>query len=433
MLVNFSVQNYASFKGPQSLRMEAVSTPRDDFLLNNVQEIPEKNDRVLKSSLIFGANASGKSNFIRAIYTFKDIVLRSRLILEEGKNPLDSIIPYLLDENIQKATLFEVVFYEQGIKYRYGLEVHAGTISGEWLYYTPSKRETLLFERNEQTLDSINEKNFPGTSRFQHEKTLKGVSASTPLVSELVNENQHAKNVISWFNRLRIISGVQEEGFLGYTLQLLQKDEAFRSWAKALLENFQIADLELVEVVTDSPGFNVQLSDEGHKKLVTSNQVKKLELRIVKKQGTAADTRKIVFPLSFESEGTRKLIHLLGPIYDAIEKNRILVIDELEAKFHSNVTKLLFRIFHKENHSGSQIIAAVHDTSLMDTSVFRRDQINFANKNETGESEIYSLAEFKEKARKIKEHYGKEYLAGAFGAVMLFENFEQLAEVMSDE
>jgi hypothetical protein len=109
---------------------------------------------------------------------------------------------------------------------------------------------------------------------------------------------------------------------------------------------------------------------------------------------------------------------------------RILIIDELEAKFHTLLTRYLFRLYHQHNQSGSQIIAAAHDTSLMNTQDFRRDQIWFVDKNELGSSELYSLVEFKERARQLKQQYGPDYLAGAFGAVSLFDNFDQIESMM---
>lgn len=431
MLVNFTVQNYTSFRDAQSLRMEAVSSKRDDFLPQNVHEITNDNDRILKSALLFGANASGKSNLIRALSVFRQIVLRSRLILEEGKSPLGAVHPFLLDDmTMQEPTVFEVVFYQENIKYRYGIEVGSGVVTEEWLYYVPESRETLLFERIGQKIEELNEHSFSEARRYMDGDKLKGVSERVPLVSMLVDESEHAKSLVDWFNCLRIISDTEEQGFLGYTLSLLGGDKKFQAWVKDVLSHFQIADLELVEVETKGQGFQVEITENGKSRFLPETETKTFELRVVKEIVHETGTKRVVFPIGFESEGTRKLIHILGPLYDAVHAKRILVIDEIEAKFHSNLTKFLFRVFHQENQVGSQIIAAAHDTSLMDTKYFRRDQINFVNKNEQGASELYSLSEFKEKARKIKEHYGAEYLSGAFGAIMLFETADQLEQAM---
>jgi len=404
MLVSFSVENILSFKGSQALRMEAVSSGKDDINpLNTFNVLGGDHTRLLKSALMFGANASGKSNFIHAMAMFKDIVLRSQTVLEERESPARQVTPFLLaKESTQQPSAMEVVFYEDGILYRYGLEVQAGRVSGEWLYYTPKARETMLFVREGQEVE-YNKQGFPEAAPFVKGGKVQQTRESVPFVSLLATYNgTHSQNLVSWVNRLAIISGTREQGYMGFTIELMKKDAEFKAWLLKVLSHFQIANLDVVEV----------------------------ELVVTKTVAGGQEGLSVQFPLAFESEGTKKLIHLLGPIYDSIQNKRVLVIDELEAKFHSLLTRYLFHIYHQKNETGSQIIAAAHDTSLMDTQYFRRDQIWFVDKNEHGSSEIYSLVEFKERARQLKQQYGEDYLAGAFGAISLFEKFDQIDEMM---
>lgn len=437
MLVSFSVENILSFKDGQTLRMEAVSYGKDDINPMNAFSVPgESHTRLLKSALVFGANASGKSNFIRAFAMFKDIILRSQAVLEERDSPTRQVIPFLLaKESTQQPSVMEVVFYEAGVRYRYGLEIQAGRVSGEWLFYTPKARETMLFIREGQEIE-YNKQGFPEAARFVKGGEIEQTRECVPFVSLLATHNgTHSQNLVSWVNRLATISGTHEQGYMGFTIDLMKKDAEFKAWLLDVLSHFQIANLSVVEVEApevnlDTSSDQVELQDFLSSLNRLSKSQKNQSLMVTKNLENEKDSSNVEFPLAFESAGTKKLIHLLGPIYDSIKNKRILIIDELEAKFHSLLTRYLFRIYHQKNETGSQIIAAAHDTSLMDTQAFRRDQIWFVSKNEYGSSDMYSLVEFKERARQLKRQYGQDYLAGAFGAISLFENFDQIDEMM---
>jgi AAA15 family ATPase/GTPase len=437
MLVSFSVANILSFKSNQTLRMEAVSHGKDDINPQNTSAVAEgAQERLLKSALLFGANASGKSNFIHAFALFRDILLRSQAVLDESASPVRQVTPFLLaTRNLQQPSVLEVVFYEAGIRYRYGLELQTGRVVGEWLFYTPKARETLLFNREGQQVD-FNKVGFAEAIPFVKNGLVQQTRDNVPFVSVLASHNgTHCLNLVNWANRLAVISGTAEHGYMGFTIKLMKQDPKFKAWLLSILNNFQIDDINVVEVET--PEVNLQLTEgqtDLQELLSTFNRFSKnkksLELVVSKKITDDEEGLSVDFPLAFESEGTRKLIHLLGPIYDSIKNKRILIIDEVEAKFHSLLTRFLFSMYHHKNDAGGQIIAAAHDTSLMNTQDFRRDQIWFIDKNPQGCSEIYSLVEFKEKARQLKQQYGPDYLAGVFGAVSLFENFAQIDAVM---
>lgn len=440
MLVSFSVENLFSFKGRQTLRMDAVSHGRDDINPQNVFiPLGIHNEKLLKSALVFGANASGKSNFIKTLIVFRDIVLRSHTVLEESESPTRRAIPYLLSQStLQMPSMMEVVFYVDNVRYRYGLEVKTGIIQGEWLFYTPETRETLLFNREGTSLD-YNKSGFPEAGSFVMNGKIQKTRESVPFVSVLaVHNGQHASNVINWFNRLRVADGVFDVNYAGITINLLQQNPQFKSWVLGILNEFEIFDLNVIEMnIPDMSLGKAEGSDELKKVASAIGELTKgkkvVRLNVTKKLDDVSTDSRIEFPLEFESEGTRKLIHLLGPIYNSIINKQILLIDEVEAKFHSLLTRFIFKIYHQENTTGGQIIAAAHDTSLMDTRYFRRDQIWFVNKNQTDGSQLYSLVEFKEKARQLKEQYGPDYLVGAFGAVPLFESFQQIDKVMTDD
>ena len=130
-----------------------------------------------------------------------------------------------------------------------------------------------------------------------------------------------------------------------------------------------------------------------------------------------------------ESEGTKKLIYLLGPLYDAIRKDEILVIDEFDNKFHTLLCKFIIGLYNEKNNGLSQLIITCHDTNLLSNELFRRDQIWFVEKNNKHESELYSLVEYKEHYTRKENSYSKDYLLGKYGAIPLFSSITELDDV----
>lgn len=431
MLVNFSLSNVLSFSGAQNMSMLAASSSKDD--INRVNTINARDERLLKSALIFGANASGKSNLIKSIFIMKDIVLNSVQSIED--NTLNRVIPFLLNkDNLNKPSEMEVVFYSSGVKYRYGISIMKGVIAGEWLYYTPNARETMLFEREMATVD-YNKASFKEASLFVKNGVVEKTRDDVPFVSVLAGfDGEHSKNVVNWFGGLVVLSGVDEGMFSGITMKLLEESADFKIWLMKILATFQINDIFIDEVVPNFPFGNIKTDDNDIKALFSSIQnfaksKKTFSLKVIKKT-TSGD--EITVPIDFESAGTKKIIYLLGPIYNAIKNGSILIIDEMDSKFHTLLSRFIFKMFHSQDESGSQIIAAVQDINLMTTECFRRDQIWFVDKDVHGSSRLYSLVEYKEKQRTLKDSYSQDYLDGAFYAIPLFDNIQQVDELMPE-
>lgn len=432
MLVNISLSNMWSFRDTQNLSMLASDSKKDDINQLNIQSIGDAEERVLKSALVFGANASGKSNLIKAIGFMKDIVLSSISSIETSISK--SIVPYLLrEENFENPSEIEIVFYAENVKYRYGLSVKDGEIIEEWLYYTPQARETKLFERNKMLID-YNKSSFSEADLFVKKGTIEKTRADVPFISVLSGFNgEHATIVTDWFKKTHILNGITDSHYSDFTYKQIQNDPSFRSWLLKILKAFQISDLRVIDEVLDERLNKIDTTDETIRKLVDSfkefqkaKKINRANLLVVKK----VDGREIEFPLALESDGTRKLINILGPIYDSMMGGERLIIDEFDSKFHTLLSKHLFRIFHAESNQGCQIIAAVQDVNLMDTECFRRDQVWFVDKDDEGASELYSLVEYKEKSRSLKNNYGGDYLEGAFGAIPLFNSFESIDRLM---
>lgn len=431
MMVNFSLSNAFSFMDAQNMSMLAVSSSKDDINLANVMSV--RDERILKSALIFGANASGKSNLMKTISLMKDIVLHSVQVIESSITK--NVIPFLLDENGPKnPTEMEMTFISEGIKYRYGLSIFQGKIKEEWLYYTPNARETILFERDGNSIE-INKASFGESNLFVKDGVIQKTREDVPFISVVAGFNgEHSKRVVNWFNSIVFLSGSNEGMFTGITIKLINESEDFKVWLKKILPAFQISDITIDEVAPEFPFGNIKTDDDNLRNLFSSIQdftknKKMLSLRVLKKTATG----EISVPIDFESEGTKKIVYLLGPIYNAIVNGNLLLVDEFDSKFHTLLSKFLFRIFHAQSEGDSQIIAAVQDVNLMNTDCFRRDQIWFVDKDiKSGGSHLYSLVEYKEKQRTLKSSYGHDYLDGAFDAIPLFDDVKEFEKLMPE-
>ncbi|EIJ41751.1 hypothetical protein BegalDRAFT_0841 [Beggiatoa alba B18LD] len=430
MLVEFRVQNFASFNTLQTLNMSASNTTKENFNETNTIAIEQFGvNKLLKSAAIFGANAGGKTNLIGAVSTLKNIVLNSLANPEE--NLLETVIPFLIKEQkFDQATEFEVTFiYEQHL-YRYGIAIKNAIITEEWLFWRKQSRETLLFQREQQEI-KINSRSFSEAKDFIKEENgkyyLEKTRETVPFISVLSQFNgEKSRKITRWFKKLHIISGIQETGFDQFTLNLLSKDTIFKTWILDILLSLQIADINVNEEQPFNKTMGISIAEAGNN--VKIHFRKNYKVDIIKKiTGTDA---KYTTPFRLESEGTKKLIYLLGPLYDAIKNGEILFIDEFDSKFHSLLSKFILEIYHRKNNTNSQLIITCHDTNLLTKSIFRRDQIWFVEKNQAHESELYSLLEYKEHYTRQGDSYSKDYLLGKYGAIPLFSSIDKLIEAL---
>jgi len=432
VLINFSLENINSFKTTQNLSMEASTLKKDDFLTENL--IKNKDKSYIKTALMYGANASGKTNFIKSLSQLKKIILSSN---DLRSNFTTEITPFLLSTGSSSPSVLEIIFIENNIKYRYGISFFLGDIQEEWLYFNENIRETCLFYRELQEIE-FNKSSFDEANIFVDEKksgygVIQRTSKHTPFISTLAAfEGLHSSNVVNFFKKIQILSGLDDGLFGNYTFDLFDKDQNFRKWALGVLKDFYIEDIlisetknnEIEKISSDNEDINNLL--ESLRKV--ANTTKSRSVEIVKKIPFTED--RITFPLSFESSGTKKILHLLGPFYDTFKSGNILVIDEFDSKFHSLLSKEIFKLFHKHSLN-SQMIVNVQDTNLMDTNVFRRDQIWFVHKDLIEQdSQIYSLMEYK---NIIKESYSEDYLSGDFDAIPLFNSFQSVKDLMGGQ
>lgn len=424
MLLEFSVGNFLSFKEKKTLSMEATAI--SDFYETNVVEIGSY--KILKSAVIYGANSSGKSNLIKAFSSMKEIVSKSA---SKSSTESLSITPYLLNDKTEKEpSFFEVVFLLDGFRYRYGFEATRENIKTEWLYVQKKNKENLLFARDGEKIEV--------TSRFSEGSDLEEKTRNNALFLSVVDQfnGKTAKQIIKWFENAGSYSGLRHDNYRSYSFKML-KDEKLKSVLVNFFKYLKLGfdDLELAKGIPEEDSFmesSFQLLLESLPNFIDENQIELVKTfhNQYNDKGKVVGLKKFEM-LSQESSGTNKIFDLSGLILNSIINGSLSVIDELDSKLHPILTLGLTRLFNSKNDNfkNSQLIFATHDTNLFTYGKFRRDQIFFVEKDNYGASDIYSLAEYKEKdGGKVRKDrsFEKDYIQGRYGAIPFLGDFKIL-------
>lgn len=426
MLIEFSTENYLSFKEKTTLSLLAASiTEHRDTNIFSAER-----HELLKGAVLYGANASGKSNFIRAMSTMRRLVLYS---FEKSSTEELDITSFLLNTETENApSFFEVVFLIDNIRYRYGFEVDDKIIHAEWLYEAVKLSEKPLFIREKEGIQ-VMEKLFPEA------KDLEERTRDNALFLAVVDQfnGKTAKKIMRWFTNFVTISGLSHENYKGITFGMLE-DKKTRP---ALLDFYKKLDLGFEDIATEKKPFDPkELPDDIPESLV-KQMITDLEgaLRIdIKTIHKKYDVKnKVAGNVEFdmrsqESSGTNKLFNISGPVFDVLNDGGVLVIDELDASLHPLLTLAITKLFNSAefNQENAQLIFTTHDTNLLYYGNYRRDQIYFVEKNKYGASEMYSLVEYKEEGKTIRKDrsFEKDYIEGRYGAIPVIGNLSNVVK-----
>lgn len=427
MIIEFSVGNFLSFNKPVTLSM--IAAPINEHADSNIFKLNNKFE-ILKSAVIYGANASGKSNLIKAFNFLKNIVLTSSK--ESQASEKININSFQLNKDASKQpTYFEIVFIESETQFRYGFELTPSEIINEWLYFVPSRKEAKLFERSGNKI-SLGE-------YFKEGKGLESKTRSNALFLSVVAQfnGEISQRLLSWFQNMSVFSGLEDRGFMTFTLQKL-RDQIYK---EKILSFLKIADLDIQDIkIESSPIDSKEQLESNVNQLITSWQLRpgggKIELVRISTQHKQYDsdhneTGVVNFDFDlFESEGTKKILALSAPLIHTLETGKILVIDEFDARLHPLLTRKIIKLFNSKNTNpnGAQLIFATHDTNLLDKDFLRRDQIWFMEKDRYSASQLYSLVEYKLDKKMVRKDssYERQYIIGKYGAIPFLGNFEDL-------
>ena len=457
MFIGFSVSNFLSFKSPQTMSMMASKVARHkEHILNG------NGKKILKTGLIYGANAGGKSNFIKAIDFSRDIIL-------DGLEEVDLNRKYfrINKEGYRQPGVFEYRLITQSKKeYSYGIAISyaAKEIISEWLVRIEKNgSETCIFNRDIDesgenfTFSEVTHKNEAEKIKWEIFLDVFGKNISPAMkkksilsdVAERSNEKsgvlKEIMDVYEWFQSIIILFPTSQYSGLN---QLVEKEEV-RKFFSDILKYF---DTGIESVESKQGEMNFDRIFEG----IPKEHAEKLKIRISNdiendpvmfkvnnqvyslrkdEEGNIITTKMMqnhgnpqeLFEYSDESDGTQRLFDLI-PLFYEHQNNRVIFIDEIDRSLHTNLTRRFLELFYSlTEKSDCQIIATTHDSNLLDLDLVRQDEIWFIKRLEDHSSKMYSLNRYKERYDKKID---KEYLLGRYDAIPIFD--EEILEDMND-
>jgi uncharacterized protein len=411
MIIEFKIKNFRSFREEATLSMVAST---DKTLPENTIATSGFGGRsLLRSAVVYGANAAGKSNLIAAANFVDDFVNMS---MERKLNSPIEVTPFLLVAEPNTApSEFEVTFIDnKDVRYQYGFHVNAKQVVREWLVAYPKDLPQTWFER-------VHAAEAEPTWYFG--RKLKGKNSQVaemtrPDVLFLSNaaklNHRQLGRVFEWFQKSLHVIGANEISPYLYTYSAARakEDEHGQASIRRLLA---VADLGISGFDVREETFTDKDFPEEVPSELRSQFINKKHLDVTMRHPVGSDSE-VALPLEDESSGTQRLFALSGPLAEVLENGWTLFVDELDASLHPLLVRYLVELFHNPqmNPKGAQLIFNTHDTTLMDGCLFRRDQIWFVEKDRQGCSHLYPLLDY---SPRKGEALAKGYLLGRYGAI----------------
>ena len=365
----------------------------------------------LRSAVIYGANAGGKSNLIKALQYMRGVVVESGKM---SPGQTFDVHPFRLDgESASRPTEFEVTFLLDGVRYQYGFALNRDRIVSEHLMVYKAFKPQRWFDRR---FDSDSGKEiYEFGSGLKGPKTVwEGATRPNSLFLSMAAQlnSEQLLPVFDWFNRRLIIMNESSPLSPRFSVESLQESEKRKELCAFMTSaDVSIADIDVIASKVRRPMIHFDRATGKPELGAEENQEYQLRFHHATEQGNA------VFDLADESTGSRILLFLAGPILDILKQGLTLVVDELDASLHTMLVRRLVQLFHKPdlNTGGAQLIFTTHDTSLLDApDLFRRDQIWFAEKDRRQASSLISLSEFSPRKNEALE---RGYLMGRYGGL----------------
>ncbi len=420
MLIYFKVGNYKSIKEPVVLNFTAA--PISEHINSNLVTIGKH--QILKSMVLYGHNASGKSKLLDAISFFKTFVTESAL----QKKVSDTINtdPFRLNKETEdKPSLFEACFLLDGFTYRYGFEVDQKRVHKEWLLQSRAEKEYPVFLRiqDEYEINTKKFENSQGLDKRTRENSLFLSVASHWNVPQAVAINK-------WISSIQTLSGLYaNRAFKSMTIRLMSDP----LYANLIQEFLKKADLDIQAVEVSDINIPLENSLAGLPDDLRERMYKAMlemeDKSILTLHNKYDATNNLIGTTSFlldkdESEGTQKYFSLIGLILMSIYEGNLVIIDEFDARLHTLLSRAIIKLFNSSKiKTNGQLVVASHDTALLDKNILRRDQIYFVEKDNFGASSITSLVEYKPRK---ESPYDRNYLEGKYGAIPFIDDLETL-------
>jgi len=379
---------------------------------------------LLKTAAIYGANASGKSNLAKALGFMRWFIINSSKDTQTSEQ-IEVERFKLSDSTDSEPSFFEIVFFMNQKKYRYGFEANRNEVVSEWLFYVPKLRETKLFERK---ADSFTIAKIYKADGIQQKTRSNALFLS---VSAQFNVGI-AESILTFFGKnINLISGLDDEGYRGYTIKCLQDNKNRDS----ILNFLKKLSLGFDEIQLEEHDFNVEslpreIPDEIKRFILkNSDGGKATSVQTLHKkfneEGVFISSE--LFDINDESEGTQKIFSLAGPFLDTLKNGKVLIIDEFDARLHPKLSLAIVEMFNSRdgNPNNAQLVFMTHDTNLLSNKLFRRDQVWFTEKNRYGSTSVYSLVEYKVRN---DASFESDYIKGKYGAIPYIRSLNNLVD-----
>lgn len=411
MIVEFRIKNFRSFRDEQVLSFVATKNKPDQIsnvIPTGISTIPN----LLRSTVIYGANASGKSNLIKAIQYMRAVVTSSAT--KKPDQPFKKQQFRLDEESESQDSEFEITFLIEGVRHQYGFSLNSERITREYLLVYKSFKPQRWIDR---TYNPATQKDEYEPSSFLKGKKsiwIESTRHNSLFLSMAVQLNSEMlKPVFEWFSNLVICNELSPLN-AKFSIDMLRSTEGAKEICKFL--NSADIDVDHIDIMTKKvPGQSVRFDLSTGQTEVRREEVEENPLLF----HHHTDSAKAAFSIEEESEGTRNLLFLAGPILDILKKGLVILIDELDTSLHTLLVRRLVELFHSQstNKNGAQLIFSTHDTTVLNTDLFTPDQIWFVEKDTGLASNLYALIEFSPRKNEALE---KGYLMGRYGALPFF-------------
>ncbi len=419
MIFEIRLSNFFSIKDELSIdfRAATIKSANARTLKDNVASFNEID--LLKTIVIYGANASGKSNIIKAIRFCNAMVFESH---NHNENSVYNFQPFKFNRYSGKPSSYFIHFEINGIEYEYSFSLTRTKILTESLHYYPNGRITKVFSRDERLGNSKKDKYSFGKIINRPFDVAENTSEKTLYISRASQmDREIAKEIFNFFHHTFILN------YVGFGVSAIEKICANNN--KHLIEALKIADSDIVDVkikVLKKPGKNI-FADLNNLTIKVEDIIQD-HLQIKTYHKNSPDV-----PFDFfteESKGTIKMFFIMLTLLDVVKSNKVLLIDEIEESLHPMIVEYIFNLFRAGKCA--QLLCTTHDTNFLDLKEFRKDQIFFCNKKQDGSTDLYSLYDY----RDFRDTMNLEsaYLQGRFSAIpIIIDSPNHLKGLLNDE
>jgi AAA15 family ATPase/GTPase len=433
MLLGFSASNFGSLRDKQELSLIASRAIKDDP--SGLIDAPAlRGERILPAAVVYGANASGKSNLVKALAHMQMLVRDSHRRGEPGEPvPLK---PFLLDpQYADKPAAFSADFLWKGHRYAYAFEAQADRFLRETLYVWRDGPRTMLFERENEAFE------FGRSLKGENRVTEKLTRPNSLFLSAAMQNNHEMLTEIGDFFRdlfidkanvrtppevaralarrpldkrvVHILSAIDIGAVDIKVLELRDQDTKFKV-AQKNIDNSKVKTIigkdlsskEFAKALADQIVQNIE--DELNRELLSGRRVR---LERISSEGFP-----VYLDFDDESAGTIQILSILGPVFRVLDEGGVAVIDEFGSRLHTRASELILALFQSKetNPKGAQIVVTTHDTNLLNSQSLRRDQIWFTEKDEAGATHLYPLTDIETRKG---DNLERGYLQGRYGAI----------------